>query len=75
MPIPSLYPAAAFATGQATAVDATWTFGLAEAGDHIRISAIDSTDPDGDTRVVNLLGTVLAARRPVRIAAGNWPPR
>src|SRR5204863_928296 len=27
------------------------------AGDHVRISAIDSTDPDGDTRVVNLLGT------------------
>src|SRR5262249_28592890 len=31
VPIHSLYPAAAFATGPATAVDATWTFALAEA--------------------------------------------
>ena len=64
--IKSLYPTAAFATGPATAVDATWTFGLAEAGDHVRISAIDSSDPDADTRIVNLLGNAIS-----RLAAAS----
>ena len=57
MPIRSFYPAAAFATGPATAVDTTWTSASPRPANHMRISAADSTAPDGDTRVVNVLGT------------------
>ncbi|HLL12078.1 MAG TPA: hypothetical protein VK570_13540, partial [Rubrivivax sp.] len=56
VPVKSFYPTAAFGSGTATAVDATWTFGLAEAGQHVRIGAIDSTAPTASTRVVNILG-------------------
>ena len=37
-------------------IDSTFDFGLIQAGSHIRITALDSTAPDGDTRVINVRG-------------------